>query len=239
MHELKCFVTLTYSDKFLPPGKTLVKRHFQLFMKRLRKLHKYNVRYFMCGEYGDKDRRPHYHALLFGIDFADKKVHSTSKRGHKLYISETLDKTWGLGHCWIGNVTHQSAGYCARYALKKITGDRAITHYQNVDIDTGEIHNIIPEYGQMSLRPAIGKTWYEKYKSDVFPSDFLVIAGKKAPVPEYYAKLLKRENPEAHEAVKSARFTEARKDRANQTPARLAVREECLTSKITQLKRTL
>jgi hypothetical protein len=44
-------------------------------MKRLRKAHysKYgsdrkSIKYFMCGEYGSRFQRPHYHVLLFNVD---------------------------------------------------------------------------------------------------------------------------------------------------------------------------
>lgn len=239
MHDLSTFITLTYDDKYLPEGSTLVKRHFQLFMKRLRKLHKHKIKFFHCGEYGDRDRRPHYHAILFGVGFADKKKHSTSKSGKTLYISKTLDDLWGLGHAWIGDVTIESAGYVARYALKKINGDLAEKHYENVDINTGEIHRLQPEYATMSNRPAIGKTWYEKFKSDVFPSDSAVFKGKQMSVPRYYDKLLRRENPELVEQIKSARIEKHLINKADSTPERLAVREEVKRSKIKSLQRNL
>jgi len=239
MHQLSTFVTLTYDDQHLPEGQTLVKRHFQLFMKRLRKLHKGKIKFFHCGEYGDCDRRPHYHAILFGIDFADKKKHSKSKSGNTLYVSETLNKLWGLGFAWIGDVTIESAGYVARYALKKIGGDLKEKHYQNTDINTGEIHQIQPEYATMSTRPAIGKSWYEKYKDDAYPSDFLTFKGKQMAVPRYYDKLLKRENPELIEEIKSSRIKKHLTNTSDSTPERLAVREEVKLSKIKSLSRTL
>jgi len=37
MHRYSCFLTLTYSDEFLPSDGTLVLKDFQDFMKRLRK----------------------------------------------------------------------------------------------------------------------------------------------------------------------------------------------------------
>lgn len=60
------FVTLTVSDDRLHevfPGSRLQHRPFQLFMKRLRK-RGVDVRYLMCGEYGERTHRPHYHAIL-------------------------------------------------------------------------------------------------------------------------------------------------------------------------------
>jgi hypothetical protein len=74
LHEHNSFITLTYNDENLPADGSLDVRHWQLFMKRLRKRHGSGIRYFHCGEYGSKHRRPHYHACLFGLDFPDKKL---------------------------------------------------------------------------------------------------------------------------------------------------------------------
>lgn len=75
MHELKqygnkaVFVTLTYNEENLPKNKTLVKDDLQKFWKRLRKnLKGRKISYFACGEYGSRYDRPHYHAIIFGLD---------------------------------------------------------------------------------------------------------------------------------------------------------------------------
>jgi len=114
MHELefhKCnsFVTLTYRDNDLPMGNmeaTLVPDDLMLFWKRLRKEYGNGIRYFACGEYGERTRRPHYHACIFGVDFKDRKVFST-KGDFTLYTSDTLDSIWGYGHCIIGDVSFE------------------------------------------------------------------------------------------------------------------------------------
>ena len=71
------FITLTYNDQNLPEHNKLVKKDFQDFMKRLRKNKKANtknpIRFFHCGEYGEKFGRPHYHAILFNTNFNDRK----------------------------------------------------------------------------------------------------------------------------------------------------------------------
>ena len=74
LHDENSFLTLTYSDENLPPGGSLHLPDFQNFMKRLRKsIAPKRVRFYHCGEYGDILSRPHYHALLFGYDFDDRK----------------------------------------------------------------------------------------------------------------------------------------------------------------------
>ena len=71
MHMFNSFVTLTYDDDHLPEYNSLNYKHFQDFMKRLRKSHN-GVRFYMCGEYGEDFSRPHYHALLFNCFFPDR-----------------------------------------------------------------------------------------------------------------------------------------------------------------------
>ena len=72
-YDCNAFITLTYDEENLPADGSLNYDHFQLFMKRLRKAIEPNkVRFYMCGEYGEENGRPHFHACLFGYDFPDK-----------------------------------------------------------------------------------------------------------------------------------------------------------------------
>lgn len=239
-HDLACFLTLTYDPLKLPLDGSLDKRDFQLFMKRLRKHHaKYNgkskIKFFHCGEYGDNLERPHYHAILFGIDFGDKKKHSQNGQGDTLYKSETLNQIWGLGHCWIGQVTPRSAGYVARYCLKKVTGDRAEEHYKRVNTVTGEIFNLQPEY--ITCSKGIGLKFYEEYADQIHRRDSIVMAGKEAPVPKYYDRKLEAKNPELLEQIKLKRKRRALKFKANSTPERLLVRETVKKAQTSTLSR--
>lgn len=236
LHAENCFVTLTYSDEKLPYGGTLIKKHWQDFMKRLRKRTSAKILYFHCGEYGERSRRPHYHACLFGIDFPDKLFY-TERNGCKLYTSEALDAIWGHGFCTIGAVTFESAAYVARYVMKKVTGELADKHYEHVEPETGEIIRLPSEYVTMSLKPAVGKTWYERYGADVFPDDSVIIRGREMKPPKYYDKQYELADPEAHKALKEKRLAEARANSWNSTPSRLAVRKEITQAKLNQLKR--
>ena len=94
LHEANCFVTLTYEDDKLPPDGGLRPRDFVLFMKRLRKRYGNGIRFFHCGEYGEKFLRPHHHVLLFNHDWPDKRVCRTSKSGESLYSSGELESLW-------------------------------------------------------------------------------------------------------------------------------------------------
>lgn len=251
LHADNVFLTLTYNDKELPTrhwtgeyddfgqyvyGGTLLKRHWQGFMKRLRRRVNARISYFHCGEYGDRYGRPHYHACIFGLDFPDKRFYTT-KNGHKLYTSETLDALWGHGFCTIGAVTFESAAYVARYVMKKITGALADAHYESVDFNTGEIHRLPSEYVTMSLKPAIGKGWYERYGAEVTQNDSVIIRGREMKPPKYYDKLLEAEYPEAHQFFKEERQAQARARAAEATPERLRVRETVALAKLTQKKR--
>lgn len=114
-HDMSCFITLTYENNPLILDKT----DLQKFMKRLRKnIHPIKIRYFAAGEYGDKSLRPHFHVIIFGYDFNDKKFQGESDSGHPIFTSDKLEKIWGLGLCTVQDVTPQSIKYCALYSSK-------------------------------------------------------------------------------------------------------------------------
>lgn len=238
LHESNSFITLTYAPEHIPEDHGLRKRDFQLFMKRLRKSFPQKIRYYMCGEYGEKLGRPHYHAILFNIDFKDKYLCKT-QRGNKIYRSPKLEELWPLGSSEIGSVTEKSAAYVARYVMKKVNGDMAKDHYEKTDPETGEIYKVIPEYNQMSLRPGLGHDWYKKYKTDVYPKDEIILSsGKRATPPKYYDKLLERTDPEIYWIIKDTRQAVAQASTDN-TPERLAAREKCALARNKTLKREL
>lgn len=182
MHQENSFVTLTYSDKELPAGGSLDRRAFPLFMKRLRKQREVeaerdgrsaeHVSYFHCGEYGSRTRRPHYHALLFGVDFPDKEVY-TVRVGLPVYRSKVLEVLWPFGLSEIGSVTFESAAYVARYTVKKLGR-------------SGSYGDREKEYCTMSRRPWIGRGWIERYASDVYPHDQVVMRGQVMKPPRAY-----------------------------------------------------
>ena len=210
-----CFITLTYNQQNLPKGGTLKKDHFVDFMKRLRKKfvpknpyhpklapksrewfqYKYGIRYFMCGEYGDEESRPHYHACLFNIDLPDKKHHKMH-RGNPYYTSEILDDLWeNKGWCYISDVTFESAAYVARYCTKKINGPSSEKHYNGRE----------PEYSTQSSRPAIGLKWIERYYEDVYSSDCVRVKGRGVRAPRYYDKYIEKFYSSLYNRVKEKR----------------------------------
>lgn len=255
LHQDNCFITLTLNDEHLEGrylrghdsrtgkpiyGGTLNKKHFQDFMKRVRRpLPPGSVSYFHCGEYGERHRRPHYHALLFGLDFSDKHFYKRGKDGSPVYTSAALSALWPMGFSTVGALTFESAAYCARYALKKITGDQAKDHYTVCDQETGELLELAREYVTMSLKPAIAKGWFARFSSDVYPDDFVVIRGMKMKPPKFYDNLYELEDPVAHEAIKEERREYATRNKWNNTRERLAVRQEVKLASMNLIKRDI
>lgn len=236
MHERNVFITLTYDDGNLPSDGSLNYRHFQLFMKSLRRTVG-KVRFFMCGEYGELNKRPHYHALLFGVDFDDKVLWQKTSAGSMIYRSALLERLWPRGHSSIGDVTFESAAYCARYVMKKVTGHRSEESYRNVNVLTGEVYQIEPEFCRMSLKPGIGATWLEKYRDDVYPNDYVVVNGVKCKPPRYYDKRI--EHLDMIDDVKYSRYLDGRRLMHDNTDDRLVVKERVLNARIKSLKRSL
>lgn len=238
MHEENAFITLTYDEENKPWDGSLNKQHFQLFMKRLRKkIQPKRIRFFHCGEYGEQLKRPHYHALVFGHDFGDKELWADDE-GIKTYISQELATVWKLGFSTCGEVNWQTAAYCARYIMDKITGEKAEEHYWN-QINESLAIQLQPEYTTMSLKPAIGRNWFDTYKRDCYPSDFITNQGKKYRVPKYYDGLYEQTNPEEMEQIKTLRAEKADKRAAETTGARLRTREKHTELTIQRLKREM
>lgn len=237
LHPDNCFITLTYDDEHLPTNYSVELRAFQLFMKKLRKsLGSKKIRYFACGEYGDQTLRPHYHALIFNHGFPDKKLHAV-RRGRRYYKSDALNELWPEGQLnEITDLTYQSAAYTARYVMKKINGDRSDDHYTRVSPVDGQIYRVAEEFCVMSRRPGVGTDWFNKYRDDCFPDDFLIVDGKHHPVPRFYLNKLKEDE---QKPIKRARKRQSVKHRDNATPDRLSVREEVQASKLNRLKREL
>lgn len=231
-HAASSFITLTYSEDTCPNPPSLRYSDFQKFMKRLRKAFG-PLRFFMCGEYGPKNLRPHFHACIFGTDFADRQIYSRSASGHIIYRSSDLERLWPFGFSSVAELNFLTAAYVARYTLKKVTGDAAEAHYRYICPETGEVSFRTPEMARMSLKPGIGGPWYAKYSGDVFPHDYVVINGHKCRPPRYFEKLLRRADPTEYEFIKSDRM--AHPSSVHNTDSRLAVREQVQLAALQQL----
>lgn len=235
MHDQNSFLTLTYRDEDLPAYGSLVRSHFPAFMKKLRdRLDYVPLKYFMCGEYGKEYGRPHYHAILFGYQFNDLEPLETSDSGFVVYSSAKADEVWGYGNVRIGEVTYQSARYCAGYVNKKVTGDAAAAHYERIS-EFGEVVSIEPEYSTQSN--GIGKDFALQYAKQILDCDFIIHEGKKHRVPRYYTDLLLSEEQKRKLSAKRSRA--ASKHEKNQTGKRLHDRESCQLERSSLLLRKL
>jgi len=185
MHPENSFITLTYSDENLLSPK-LQYEDFQNFMKKLRHQTSNEIGYFVTGEYGEKTKRPHWHAILFNYRPSDLTYKYSNHRGDKVYSSQSLQETWLHGIIEVGSVTFESAGYCARYAAKKLV-------HGNDQDDCQPI-------SKKSSKHAIGKKFLEKYWQDIFNYGQVILPdGTSASIPRYYEKWLQKHQPAAWE----------------------------------------
>lgn len=124
---------LNFNEKYEYSPTVLVKKHFQNFMKRLRKSTGINgITYMMCGEYGHTYARPHAHYILFSNEPISKvsimrawSVHFTKDKNGVLSRNPR-----GSRHYYrvIGNIDYH-----------QLVENGTITN-QNITID-GSLHN--------------------------------------------------------------------------------------------------
>lgn len=212
LHDLSWFVTLTYDDKCLPVDGGLSVRDWQLFMKRFRAAYG-KVRFFMCGQYGEISLRPHYHALLFGVDFDDRRDYPSSS-GQRLYVSVKLDECWGMGGVKFSPLSDATIRYVTAYMGRSV-------------LDKGEClrRGISPEFQLMSRRPGLGSGWLDKYWMDVYPEDAVTTrGGVKLRPPRFYDEWLGKRNADMLYSLKVKRKERMRLD-VDSTGSRLLARE--------------
>lgn len=175
----KQFVTLTYQTMKLDlkDGEyELNHKHFQDFMKRLRKETKLKLRYFMCGEYGKKTLRPHFHIILFGYRTSFEDMEPFDGTYRDLF----LEKIWKKGTVVVGQVTTETIYYTAGYMVKQIGSD------------TDELKGLKKPYCHASQ--GLG----EQYAYDnmlKIRNLQLTNEGRSTPVPRYYLKKLQEKLP--------------------------------------------
>lgn len=220
-YQKNCFVTLTYDNEHLPLNGSLDKRDFVLFMKRLRKQIG-KVRFFHCGEYGEQYGRPHHHVCLFGWEPPDKYLWKVNG-SVSIYISQFLRDVWGLGHITVGDVTYESAQYCARYILKKLKGK---------DKEKFNDSGMIQEYTSMSRMPGLGQKYVEQYQKQIIDNDSVVINGIELKPPQYYIKMIEKIKPVEIGELRRKRAKYARENQ--RTPEELEAAERHLNRKLEQ-----
>lgn len=224
------FLTLTYDNEHLPTDGSLQKREWQTFAKRTRKKAG-PFRFLHVGEYGEQNFRPHYHALLFGLDFSKDRIIQNQGDENPLYTSNTVEALWPKGFHTIQLLTPETVNYVCRYALKTLSGEAKTEKYARQDGD-GNTWTLASEYATMSRRPGIGAAWIAKFPTDVWPDDFIVVKGQKAGVPRFYSEKLKEENPELAEKIRAKRIKSAASRVMDNTHERRQVREEIAKDRV-------
>lgn len=249
-HKNNWFLTLTYNDEHLPmrerintetgelqTSKTLVKGHVQEFIKRLRekytldKQEETRIRYYACGEYGPKGGRPHYHLAIFNAPIVSLEKVGVGAKGSSLYTSPEIERLWNKGFITIGELTPASAGYIARYMLKKQKGD---------DKKYYEEENIQAPFTLQSTMPGLGFQYYDEHKEEIYMQDCIILAtqgrSRKIPVPAYYDKQMEKENPTRIREIKEHRAEAGRAEKIRLQRTTNINRSEYLRNKEAALK---
>lgn len=176
-HELSywnesSFLTLTYSDKFLPDNSSLYRPHITSFVREIKRDRDSMI--FGCGEYGGRFGRPHYHLILFS---------------NSPIPSEEYKKHWPYGNFDVGSCTPASIAYVCKYSVKKVLGHSGKSYYAD--------RGIIPEFGIFPKRPAMGRRWVEDNLPFLRSNNFVYYADGKRRIPRYYKKVLAELDPQA------------------------------------------
>lgn len=159
-HGSSVFLTLTYSDAKLPEDGSLQKRHYQLFLKRLRSsISPREIRFYLVGEYGGLGGRPHYHVVLFGYG---EGLRSGLLRVEGSWLQHTSEekellRCWSLGNIHVASVTEASISYACKHITKGLRND---AEFVACDIVPARV----AEFARMSLRPAIGLSSLERFE---------------------------------------------------------------------------
>lgn len=176
-HAESSFVTLTYAPEFLPDNGSLIKKHVQGFLKRLRKsLEPQKIRYFACGEYGEISQRPHYHLIIFGLP---------------PHMEQFITRAWTFGLVHVGSFSMDSAQYVAGYVTKKIvkrgTDDERISEFvlcsRRPGLGSYALDDIVRVFATPTLRQ------YIEVKGDIPTS--LKVGGKMFPLGRFMSSKLR------------------------------------------------
>lgn len=249
-HYKDCaFVTLTFNDDMLyrrSNPHSLNKTAFRSWIKRLRKAVYANYgkefRIMCCGEYGAKHKRPHYHMLIYGFNFPDKKVFNYRRIHGKdvlYYRSPFLEDIWrpayssdSFGYSVLGEVTFESSAYVARYVTKKLFGAVAEKVYKDIE----------PEFLITSRRKGLGYNYLLQYYKNIFELGYVMLPnGHKAPIPRYYVNCLKDIDEDLYTKYRidcqSKMYDNLFVDSLDESIERLKCREELKLMKLDILKR--
>jgi len=169
------FVTLTYPGDFhYPQAYSLEKNHLQLFFKRLRKLiEPKKIKYYACGEYGSRTKRPHYHAIIFGLGFKDKQDIMDAWNINDWKSKIVKRKSFGIAE-------RKSIRYVTNYINKKWSGPLADQEYKKKGRE--------PVFKIQSN--GLGLKFAEKFSEQIKYYGEVRLDGKSYSLPRYYVQKL-------------------------------------------------
>lgn len=171
------FITMTYSDKYVPKKDGVLSLRFrdvQLFLKQVRKA-KYYCKYICVGEYGGDTQRPHYHILLW-TDADPIK----------------LEAIWHRGHFHIGKLNMASAMYTLKYIIQPKQVLDPSREKPRAQFSRGLGLSFLTSRQYAHLAGDYGD-----------PQLFSVIDGKKVAVPLYYKRKIFTKEQMRKQASKS------------------------------------
>lgn len=217
-YQCNYFITLTYDDDFIKRGKydnpTLDKDDQKKFIKRLRNLylHHYDftgIRYFGCGEYGDKGFRPHYHVIMFNLPIDDLTekfpqpdgtfIRKREKMTGRYYLySPTIQKLWPYGYVVIADCNWNTEAYVSRYVMKKQKGVNASIYEDKL--------GVLPPYLFMSTNPGIGTKYFLDHYQYYVDNPYLIIprpykSTLHSGLPRAFKKRIKVLSPEIYQQM--------------------------------------
>ena len=205
------FVTFTYDENHLPKNRSLNKKYFQKFIKKVKRNYvstkEHPIRQIYCGEYGEQTQRPHYHAILFNISLSDLVESRRSDQGYLCYDSPRLRSLWGNGNIEISEATPATIAYLFKYVLKKKSRKerkKPLTLISN----TGETYDVEHEFIEASRNPGIGA---HMRNSASVRKGFLSVDGVPRALPKYFLEYLKNNDPRFYEELKNQRFDHAQR----------------------------
>lgn len=218
------FLTLTYNDENVPVS--LQKSHCQKFIKRLRNTFDFlNVKYFICGEYGEKTYRPHYHAIIFGVDFLNPNIFKPKKYdNNNHFYSDKLNDLWSFGYVIYAKANSSNIGYTTRYTYKKVGTDKKLKDFGLQDTFLLCSHKL-------------GLDYFLKNKDEIINRGCLYFNGQQYSIPRYFLKKLEVIDGESLKKIKRRNEIKANKMAASYSLVDLGKQELLKKLKLKFLKR--
>ena len=204
-HKKACFITLTFDNKLLLDKNSKAvkygahagfvfninnsKEYFSKFIKRLRKKFRdKSISFYHVGEYGEKTKRPHHHAIIYGINFEEDRIEiEKSKSGKTQYFSKILNELWAAGRCTVQDINSNNVIYICQYTLKK---------YKN-----NELNKQYKPIMSFSNRKKINVKWVRRNPELILKGYLEDPDGKKFRIPKSYLNTLKNSNKKKHKEI--------------------------------------